>query len=91
MKLSFPALGGFLLVPFLCLAWQQNSSQPESNNNLKKLSPRRRRLPLKARIRLSQHRRIWRKPRNSLATIAPCATALPATAKAISQHPRGSK
>jgi mono/diheme cytochrome c family protein len=30
MKLSFPALGGFLLVPFLCLAWQRNPFQPES-------------------------------------------------------------
>jgi mono/diheme cytochrome c family protein len=27
MKLSFPALGGFLLLPFLCLTWQQNSFQ----------------------------------------------------------------
>ena len=35
MKLSFPALGGFLLVPFLCLAWQQNSSQPESQQQPK--------------------------------------------------------
>ncbi len=30
MKLSFPALGGFLLAPFLCLAWQQNSFQQNS-------------------------------------------------------------
>ncbi|MGB2662968.1 MAG: cytochrome c [Candidatus Acidiferrum sp.] len=35
MKLSFPALGGFLLVPFLCLAWQQNSFQPKPQDNLK--------------------------------------------------------
>jgi len=27
MKLSFPALGGFLLVPFLCVVSQQDSSQ----------------------------------------------------------------
>src|SRR5215471_14316686 len=30
MKLAFPALGGFLLVPFLCLVWQQNSFQQKS-------------------------------------------------------------
>jgi mono/diheme cytochrome c family protein len=35
MKLSFPALGGFLLVPFLCLAWQRNPFQPESQQQPK--------------------------------------------------------
>ncbi len=35
MKLSFPALGGFLLVPFLCLAWQQNSFQQKPQGNPK--------------------------------------------------------
>ena len=29
MKLAFP-VGGFLLVPFLCLVWQQNSFQQKS-------------------------------------------------------------
>jgi mono/diheme cytochrome c family protein len=35
MKLSFPDLGGFLLVPFLCLAWQQNSAQPKPSQEPK--------------------------------------------------------
>jgi mono/diheme cytochrome c family protein len=35
MKLSFPVLGGFLLVPFLCLAWRQNSLPQESQQQPK--------------------------------------------------------
>jgi mono/diheme cytochrome c family protein len=35
MKLSFPALGGFLLVPFLYLAWQRTSFQPETQQQPK--------------------------------------------------------
>jgi mono/diheme cytochrome c family protein len=35
MKLSFPVLGGFLLVPFLCLVWQQNSLPHESQQQQK--------------------------------------------------------
>jgi mono/diheme cytochrome c family protein len=35
MKLSFPVLGGFLLVPFLCLVWQQNSLTHESQQQQK--------------------------------------------------------
>jgi len=35
MKLSFPALGGFLLAPFLCLAWQQNSFHQNSQQEPK--------------------------------------------------------
>ena len=35
MKLSFPASGGFLLVPFLCLAWQQNSTSQKPSQEPK--------------------------------------------------------
>ena len=35
MKLSFPASGGFLLVPLLCLAWQQNSTSQKPSQEPK--------------------------------------------------------
>ena len=35
MKLPFPALGGFLLVPFLCLVWPQNSFQEKAQQEPK--------------------------------------------------------
>jgi len=35
MKLSFPALGGFLLVPVLCAVWQQNSFHQKPQDNPK--------------------------------------------------------
>ena len=35
MNLSFSALGGFLLAPLLCLAWQQNSFQQNSQQEPK--------------------------------------------------------
>ena len=35
MKLLLPALGGFLLVPFLWLTWHQNSSQQQSQQEPK--------------------------------------------------------
>jgi mono/diheme cytochrome c family protein len=35
MKLSFPALEGFLLVPFLCLPWQQSSFPQHSQQEPK--------------------------------------------------------
>jgi mono/diheme cytochrome c family protein len=35
MKLSFPALGGFLLVPVLCVVWQQNSLHQKPQDNPK--------------------------------------------------------
>jgi mono/diheme cytochrome c family protein len=35
MKLSFPALGGFLLVPVLCVVWQQNSFQQKPQDDSK--------------------------------------------------------
>jgi mono/diheme cytochrome c family protein len=35
MKLSFPVLGGFLLVPFLCIALQGNSFQTETQQQPK--------------------------------------------------------
>jgi mono/diheme cytochrome c family protein len=35
MKLSFAASGGFLLVPFLCLAWQQTSAQQTQSHEPK--------------------------------------------------------
>jgi mono/diheme cytochrome c family protein len=38
MKLSFPALGGFLLAPFLCVAWQQNSFQQKSQQEPKEVA-----------------------------------------------------
>jgi mono/diheme cytochrome c family protein len=35
MKLSSPALGGFLLVPVLCVVWQQNSFHQKPQDNPK--------------------------------------------------------
>jgi hypothetical protein len=38
MKLSIPALGGFLLVPFLCFASQLTSSQQKSQQEQKEVA-----------------------------------------------------
>lgn len=39
MKLSFPALGGFLLAPLLCMVWQQSAFQQKPEEKPKEAAP----------------------------------------------------
>jgi hypothetical protein len=88
MKVSLSRFGVFLLVPFISTAWLQNSPTGSHRKSKPSQLLRNRRSPTPNRkIRLSRRRRIWRRPRNFLATIARCAMVLRAMEKVTSPRP----